>query len=48
MTNQTLVIKDTLIIKDQINKPENIDEDDESVIPENVDQVDGLEYIENG
>ena len=51
MTEQILVIKDQLTIKDAIAKPKLEDEeddekeDDQNIIPESIDDVEGLEYI---
>lgn len=50
MPDQTLVVKDELIIKDEINKKkkkkkEEDGEENENIIPESIEDVEGLEYL---
>ena len=44
MDNQKIVVKDELIVSDKVKNIKDIEE--ETIIPENVDDVDGLDYVD--
>jgi hypothetical protein len=44
MDNQKIVVKDELIVSDKVKGIK--DEDNETIIPENVDDVNGLDYVD--
>ena len=49
MSDQTLIIKDSLVIQDKVTQKLKIktdeETDDETIIPESIEDVDNLEYL---